>query len=136
MSERPALQAVLETSLYHDRTEREAMEAFYGDVLGLEATARWPDGVAFRLGPGVVLLFDRDRLADGEGPIKEHGSAGPGHACFVVDGADYDAWKARIAAAGVDVAHEQEWPRGGRSFYFEDPAGNLLEIADRDLWAG
>jgi catechol 2,3-dioxygenase-like lactoylglutathione lyase family enzyme len=24
--------------------------------------------------------------------------------------------------------------RGTRSFYFEDPAGNLLEIAERDMW--
>ena len=131
----PGLEAVLETCLYHDGGDRERMEAFYGDVLGLEATARWPDGVAFRLGSGVVLLFDRDRLAGGEGPIKEHGASGPGHACFVVDPGAYAAWKERLATAGIEVTHEQEWPGGRLSFYFKDPAGNLLEIADGDLWS-
>jgi catechol 2,3-dioxygenase-like lactoylglutathione lyase family enzyme len=130
----PALKAVLETCLYHDGGERERMEAFYGDVLGLEAVASWPDGIAFRLGRGVVLLFDRERLAGGEGPIKEHGSTGSGHACFVAAAAEYQAWRERLAAAGVEVTHEQEWPSGRRSFYFKDPAGNLLEIADGDLW--
>ena len=27
-----------------------------------------------------------------------------------------------------------EWDNGVRSFYFHDPAGNVLEIADGDLW--
>jgi catechol 2,3-dioxygenase-like lactoylglutathione lyase family enzyme len=130
----PRLGAVLETCLYHDTADRERMEAFYGDVLDLEVTAEWPDGVAFRVGEGVVLLFDRDRLGDGEGPIKEHGTRGSGHACFVVEAGAYAAWKERLAAGGVEITHEQEWPGGRLSFYFNDPAGNLLEIADGDLW--
>ena len=130
------LGGVLETCLYHAESERERMEAFYGAVLGLEEAARWPDGVAYRLGTGVVLIFDRDKLAAGEGPIKEHGATGPGHACFVVGTASaYAGWKERLAAEGVAITHEQEWPSGRLSFYFKDPAGNLLEIADGDLWA-
>jgi catechol 2,3-dioxygenase-like lactoylglutathione lyase family enzyme len=130
------LGGVLETCLYHADSEREEMEAFYGGVLGLRETARWPDGVAYRLGAGVVLIFDRDKLAAGEGPIKEHGATGPGHACFVVEtAAAYAAWKERLAAEGVEITHEQEWPSGRLSFYFKDPAGNLLEVADGDLWS-
>jgi catechol 2,3-dioxygenase-like lactoylglutathione lyase family enzyme len=126
------LGGVLETCLYHAGDERERMEDFYARVLALERTASWPDGVAFRLGQGVVLLFDRDRLAAGEGPIKEHGASGPGHACFVADA--YAAWKERLSGEGVQITHEHAWPSGRRSFYFNDPAGNLLEIADGDLW--
>jgi catechol 2,3-dioxygenase-like lactoylglutathione lyase family enzyme len=40
----------------------------------------------------------------------------------------------RLADGGVEITHEHEWDGGGRSFYFHDPAGNLIEIADRDLW--
>jgi hypothetical protein len=29
---------------------------------------------------------------------------------------------------------EIRWERGPRSFYLEDPAGNLLEIAEADMW--
>ncbi len=131
------LGGVLETCLYHDGTERERMEAFYGGVLGLDETARWPDGVAYRLGAGVILIFDRDKLAAGEGPLKEHGATGPGHACLVVEAAGaYTGWKDKLVADGVEITHEQEWPSGRLSFYFKDPAGNLLEIADGDLWRG
>jgi catechol 2,3-dioxygenase-like lactoylglutathione lyase family enzyme len=130
------LEGVLETCLYHDESEREPMEAFYGEILGLEATARWPDGLAYRLGAGVVLVFDRDKLAAGDGPIKEHGTRGPGHSCFTVERDAYVAWRDRLGAEGVEITHEQEWPGGRRSFYFKDPAGNLLEIADGDLWLG
>jgi len=27
-----------------------------------------------------------------------------------------------------------EWPQGGRSIYFRDPAGNSLEFAEPRIW--
>ena len=130
----PTLESVLETSLYHASSQREAMEAFYDETLCLRQVSSWPDGIAFRVGSGVLLLFDREGVAAREGPIAAHGSSGPGHACLVAPQGGYDAWKQRLATGGVEIAHEQEWPSGRRSFYFSDPAGNLLEIADGDLW--
>lgn len=125
---------VLETVLYHDAGAREAVERFYGRLLGLPAVARWEDGVAFRVGGGVLLVFDRDRLSERSGPIADHGTTGPGHACLQARGADYERWREELLAAEVEILHDQSWPRDGRSFYFKDPAGNLLEIADRDIW--
>ena len=77
---RPGLVGVLETVLYHESAEREAVECFYGDVLGLTAAARWKDGIAFRIGRGVMLLFDREQLALRAGPMGDHGTSGTGHA--------------------------------------------------------
>jgi catechol 2,3-dioxygenase-like lactoylglutathione lyase family enzyme len=130
------LDGVLETCLYHDTAEAEAIERFYGELLGLTAVARWPDGVAFRLGAsGVLLLFDRELLAERDGPISAHGSRGPGHACLLAGGEDrYREWRRRLEAAGVEITHEHRWGSERRSFYFNDPAGNLLEIADGDIW--
>ncbi|HET6469198.1 MAG TPA: VOC family protein [Geminicoccaceae bacterium] len=128
----PALAAVLETILYAD--DLAAAEAFYRDVLGLELHSR-KDGVFafFRLGPGMLLLFRPEAsLANTE--IPAHGARGPGHACFAVAEAALDAWQARLRARGVAIEHEQVWPRGGRSFYFRDPAGNSLEIATPRIW--
>jgi catechol 2,3-dioxygenase-like lactoylglutathione lyase family enzyme len=125
---------VLETTLYHDGGGREAVERFYGGVLELPAVAGWDDGVAFRVGTGVLLLFDRDRLAGRTGPIADHGAIGPGHACLRADGDGYERWREHLQSAGVEIVHDSDWGGGGRSFYFRDPAGNLLEIADRDIW--
>lgn len=130
----PELAAVLETVLYHEPAERAAVEHFYSDVLGLPAVAGWEDGVAFRVGGGVLLLFDRDRLAQRQGPISDHGTTGAGHACLqtrVPD--DLERWRAMLETAGIEILHDHDWG-GARSFYFKDPAGNLLEIADGDLW--
>ena len=60
MTQAPArFGGVLETALYHDPGEREEIERFDGESLGLPLVARWPDGLAFRVGPGVLLMFDR-----------------------------------------------------------------------------
>jgi catechol 2,3-dioxygenase-like lactoylglutathione lyase family enzyme len=130
-----AFKGVLETCLYHDASETNAMERFYGELLELPAVSRWPGGIAFRAGPGVLLLFEREGLAQRESPIAAHGTIGPGHVCLVVDGADsYDAWRSRLRDCDIEITHEHDWDGGLRSLYFNDPAGNLLEIADGDLW--
>jgi catechol 2,3-dioxygenase-like lactoylglutathione lyase family enzyme len=49
---------------------------------------------------------------------------------------DYDGWKRRLVADEVEILEERTWDNGVRSFYFHDPAGNVLEIADGDLWPG
>ena len=129
-----ALAGVLETVLYHDGGGRADIERFYGDVLGLPAVAGWEDGIAFRVGAGVLLLFDFDRLAERREPIADHGASGPGHACLQARAGEYERWREHLKGAGVAIVHDATWGDAGRSFYFKDPAGNLLEIADRDIW--
>lgn len=123
---------VLETILYVD--DLQAAERFYCDVLGLELDSR-KDGlfVFFRCGGGMLLLFEPEAASTGRN-VPAHGARGPGHACFAVAEADLDGWKARLAAAGVAIEQEMDWPRGGRSFYFRDPAGNSLELATPRIW--
>ena len=130
----PGLTGVLETALYHDSGERDEMERLYRDVLGLPVVARWGDGTALRLGAGVLLLFDREILAERNEPVADHGTDGPGHACLVAGAGDYERWQERLAGEWVALTHEEVWPGGKRSFYFKDPAGNLLEIAEGDIW--
>jgi catechol 2,3-dioxygenase-like lactoylglutathione lyase family enzyme len=133
--ESPGFVGVLETVLYHDGGTREAVRHFYGDLLGLPLVAGWDDGLAFRVGAGVLLLFDRRRLAERSGPIAGHGASGPGHACLQAAAGEYERWRAQLTAGGIEIVHDLDWGRG-RSFYFKDPAGNLLEIADCDFWPG
>ena len=129
------LAGVLETCLYHDPEQTEAIERFYGELLALPLVSRWPGGMGFRVGAGMLLLFDRAALADREGPISAHGTTGPGHTCLLASSLEqYEEWKRRLAAAGVELTHEHRWGPERRSVYFSDPAGNLLEIADGDIW--
>lgn len=128
----PKLDRVLETILYAD--DLDAAERFYAEVLGLKLDSRKPGVFAFfRIGDAMLLLF-RPEASRRNRDVPPHGSEGPGHACFAVREAELDGWKDHLTRHGVVIEHEQAWPRGGRSFYFRDPAGNSLEIATPRIW--
>jgi catechol 2,3-dioxygenase-like lactoylglutathione lyase family enzyme len=127
----PPLTGVLETVLYF--ADQDRAEEFYRDVLGMRLLAREPGrSLFFRAGSSVFLLF-RPEASLAAGTLPAHGARGPVHSCLRVPLDSYDAWKSHLEQHRVAVIQEQKWPRG-RSFYFRDPDGNLLEIADQDLW--
>lgn len=128
---------ILETALYTD--DLDAAEAFYGGVLGLEKITRSGNRhVFYRCGPGVLLIFNPDETeipyGEGQLPVPPHGARGPGHLCFRAEAAELDEWHARLEAAGVEIESDMEWPQGGRSIYFRDPAGNSLEFTEARIW--
>jgi catechol 2,3-dioxygenase-like lactoylglutathione lyase family enzyme len=134
-TERPLeLSGILETALSYDHEARDETLAFYRETLALSEVAHWGDGTAFRLGPGVLLLFDRKLLAENDSPVAQHGSSGVGHACFLAAPDHYESMRKRLLDAGVEIEHEHDWNDNRRSFYFRDPADNLLEVANGDLW--
>ncbi|HMR29529.1 MAG TPA: VOC family protein [Geminicoccaceae bacterium] len=126
------LERVLETVLYVD--DLAAAEAFYAGTLGLVVDARKPDVFVFFRLDGAMLLLFRAEATRVQGELPAHGAVGAGHMCFAVPEAGLDAWKARLRAGGVAIEHEQQWPRGGRSFYVRDPAGNSVELATPRIW--
>ena len=127
----PRLCGILETVLYFSDEQRTA--SFYGDVLGLRLLDREPGrSLFYRVGDGMFLLFRTKRTLR-VGRLPAHGARGSIHTCFRAPPEAYQAWKDHLSANGVKLIKEVEWPRG-RSFYFHDPAGNLLEIANADIW--
>lgn len=123
---------VLESCLY--ARDLEAAERFYSGVLGLEAISRVEGRhVFFRCGAQVFLVFNPETTRDG-GELPPHGAEGPGHLAFSVREEEIDAWRRRLEEGGVEVEREAEWPRGGRSLYFRDPAGNSIELAPPRIW--
>jgi len=127
------LERILETVLYYSSGQEEELARFYGEVLGLRAVGR--GGLTFRVGTGLLLLFDAE-LASVQSHPPPHGARGRVHTCFVGRADDYDEWKQRVSDETGSILQEIEWENGVRSFYFHDPAGNVLEIADGDLWPG
>lgn len=132
MPHKLAISGILETVLYCSGENETETRHFYENVLGLRPVGL--GGGGFRVGPHqMLLLFDRERSAVQDDP-PPHGATGPVHACFVVPADQYESWKERLAEAGVVVSHETKWKDDVKSFYFDDPAGNVLEIANGDLW--
>ncbi len=46
----------------------------------------------------------------------------------------FDVWLKLLQGHGVTIKKEVEWPRGGNSLYFRDPAGNSVELVTPGAW--
>ncbi len=130
--DRPLLQGVLETVLYF--TDQDRAERFYADVMGMRLLDREPGrSLFFRAGSSVFLLFRTEESLRGR-TLPPHGATGPFHNRFSWQAGDYDRWKAYLPSRRVPILRETRWPNG-LSFYFHDSEGNLLEIANADIWS-
>lgn len=131
-------QAVLETILYAQ--DLDVAEAFYRDALGLEPVSKQPGRqVFYRLKSQMLLIFNPNATVeppapDAKLPVPPHGAIGQGHVCFAATAEEISLWRAHLEAKGVAIEADFEWPGGGRSIYFRDPAGNALEFAEPRIW--
>jgi catechol 2,3-dioxygenase-like lactoylglutathione lyase family enzyme len=126
---------ILETCLYVDDLDR--AERFYGTVLGLPCIARQHGRhVFFRCGPRMLLIFDPTGVGREDSETPAHGARGPSHIAFAVAESDLPAWQQHLHAHRVEIEKTVDWPQGGRSIYFRDPAGNSLELATPQIWNG
>ena len=128
---------ILETVLY--ASDLDAAERFYRDVLGLEPFSKSPGRQLFyRCGNQVFLVFNPEATSKPPAanalPVPPHGAVGPGHVCFRAQAAEIEAWHKHLESHGVAIEADFEWPSGGRSIYFRDPAGNCLEFAEPRIW--
>jgi catechol 2,3-dioxygenase-like lactoylglutathione lyase family enzyme len=126
------IKAVIETAIYVD--DLQVAEAFYGTILGLRVIGKEPGRhVFFQAGEASVLLaFLAEATLKGD-PLP-HGATGPGHFALGIEAEALDAWRKLLQGHGVSIEKEVEWPRGGRSLYFRDPAGNSVELVTPGVW--
>jgi catechol 2,3-dioxygenase-like lactoylglutathione lyase family enzyme len=112
----------------HDNKES---ATFLADILGLPSPKRWGPFFVVDVANGVSLDFHD--VADPEAPIS------PQHYAFLISEATFDEIFGRVRERGLDYWADPGRSRpgeinhndGGRGVYFEDPAGNLLEIITR-----
>ena len=132
------LRGILETALYVG--DLDAAQDFFGRVLGLALISRDRNRhVFFRCGDCVLLIFNPQVTANEPATVSgasvpPHGAIGAGHMAFRVREDELPAWRARLERERVAIESEIAWPRGGRSIYFRDPAGNSIELASPKLW--
>ena len=134
----PRLERVIETCLYVDDLDRAAR--FYGEVLGLATLTQDARFHAYDVGQrSVLLLFQRGATLETVhlpgGTIPPHDGHGPLHIAFAITAEALPEWEQRLERSGVPIEGRTDWPRRGRSIYFRDPDGHLLELATPGLWA-
>jgi catechol 2,3-dioxygenase-like lactoylglutathione lyase family enzyme len=134
----PAITRILETALYVD--DIATVTAFYRDILGLRVLERSARLVALDAGHAtILLLFQRGATLSGfdtpGGRIPPHDARGPAHFAFAIESDSLPDWEAHLERQGILVESRVEWPGGGRSLYFRDPAGHSVELATPGTWA-
>ncbi len=133
----PSISGLLESVLYVGDMARAV--GFYRDIVGLKPMFESPRLWAFDAGrQGVLLLFQegmtRCDVPTRGGTIPGHDGSGPVHMAFAIPTEEYEPWRLHLAASGVDVRSEVAWPAGGKSLYFDDPDGHVIELATPGLW--
>jgi catechol 2,3-dioxygenase-like lactoylglutathione lyase family enzyme len=108
---------------------------FYNEVLGLKVLrANHERGMVFLDSGGdcIVLMRTDTTIA----PTLQRDA----HHAFIVDGDKYDAAVQELKDKGIEIILEEERASGsvvnGRSTYFPDPDGNVLEIVDMYSYMG
>jgi catechol 2,3-dioxygenase-like lactoylglutathione lyase family enzyme len=134
----PQVHGILETCLYVEDVERS--RAFYVKVFGFEALVCDERICVFAVAPSqVLILFERGGTLEpvpvGDSFIPPHGGGGRQHFAFAIAADDLGAWRRHLAESGIAVESEIAWKSGGKSLYFRDPDGLLVELATPGLWA-
>ena len=129
----PKIHAVIETAIYVD--DLDAAEDFYTNILGLPVIGKEQSRhVFFQVGDSSVLLVFLPQTTLKGDVLPSHGARGPGHFALGIEQQSLDAWRRHLNAHGVSIEREVEWPRGGKSIYFRDPAGNSVELVTPAVW--
>ena len=133
----PPINGVLETGIYVDDVARS--RAFYGRLFGFRPVLVEERICAFAVAPAqLLILFQRrgtlDPVPVGDSFIPPHDGSGPQHFAFSIAESDVENWRKHLADNGVTIESAVTWPQGGKSLYFRDPDGLLVELATPGLW--
>ena len=115
---------------------RDAMQKFYGEVIGLPLMNRDSDTAFFKIAEGygghtqVLALFDRSQNLGYRG--TEAATSTIDHIAFEIPLADFADEKKRLETLGLQVETAEHGWVHWRSLYVTDPEGNQVELVCYD----
>ena len=123
---------IKETCLYI--SDIDLAEKFYHETLEMPVISKVNDRhIFFRCGSSVLLCF-LPEVTKNETNLPPHFAEGKQHIAFEVSAEDFSESKQKLIDCGIEITHEQEWSKGQKSIYFEDPFGNVLELVPKGIW--
>ena len=133
----PRVDKVVETSLYVEDVARSMQ--FYQRLFSFQPLMHDERFCAFNVaGRQVLLLFKKGASTEPipleGGVVPPHDGAGRLHLAFAISETEHDAWLARLRGLNIPVESQIRWMHGGRSMYFRDPDGHLLELITPGCW--
>ncbi len=134
---RPGFIGLVETCLYV--SDVEASRDFYVDLFGFEPLGGNDRIQPLAVGPAQVLILFRrggtpEPIPVANGFIPSHDGNGRQHFAFGVPAETFEDWKTFLGGKDIAVESVIDWPQGGRSLYFRDPDGLLVELVTPGLW--
>ena len=129
----PDFLKIKETCLYFE--DLQVAKHFYHEILGLRII-NFTEGkhLFLQAGGSVLLIFNPSDSRNKNSPPPHFGE-GKLHFAFEVASEDYEAAKTEIISKGILLSDEVTWKSGKKSFYFNDPQGNVVEILpDKGIW--
>ena len=123
---------IKETCLYIKNLEKAI--TFYSEILGFKLLSQVKDKHAFfRIGNTMLLLFNPENSRMKKSP-PGHFAEGNQHIAFEVPASQYENTKNDFNSRGIQIIDELTWANKLKSFYFQDPSGNILEIVPSGIW--
>ena len=129
----PRMTGILETALYVDDLRRSL--DFYQTLFGFQVMVSIERMAALEVPNSQVLLLFKKKGSLTGTPGGAHDGDGQLHMAFAIPAGEFDAWEARLNELGIGITEKVTWDRGGRSLYFRDPDGHLIELATPGIWA-
>ncbi len=123
MSKMPSLPKMEHVGVYVPRDKFATVIAFYEDVFGWHVIRRVGDNIAF-IGDGSGGRIEI--IAGDEQPLPK-----PHHVAFVLPMEQLDAAMEALTAGGAECAPVTTSPAGDKLLFFNDPAGNYMQIVCR-----
>ena len=128
---------IVETCIYSP--DLKIMKDFYVNRLGLDLISEEERRHVFlKAGKSMLLIFNPENTSlAANSTFPTHGACTPPlsiHFALEIEQAGYEAAKNLLVQNKIAIEKEMSWGSGGKSVYFRDPAGNLVEIVTKGQW--